>query len=72
MQAKTYEYKDVINRGTERVYGFLSQQIAEIIQEAVSTQKGILYDMYSNFQLHSRIYGPILWTGAFFWSIDSA
>jgi hypothetical protein len=27
---KTYEYKDVINRGTNRVYGFISQQIAEI------------------------------------------
>ncbi len=28
------------------VYGFISQQIAEIIPEAVSTQKGTLYDIY--------------------------
>ena len=40
IQPKTYEYKDVINRGTKRVYGFISQQTAEIIPEAVSTQKG--------------------------------
>jgi hypothetical protein len=51
IQPKTYEYKDVKRRGTRRVYGFISQQIdlAEIIPEAVSTQKGTLYDIYSNF-----------------------
>ena len=45
MQPKTYEYEDVINRGTKRVYGFISQQIAEFTPEAVSTQKGTLYDI---------------------------
>ena len=49
-QPKTYEYT-VINRGTKRVYGFISQQIAEIIPEAVSTQRGTLYDMYSNLKM---------------------
>jgi hypothetical protein len=34
IQPKTYEYKDVINRGTNRVYGFISQQIAEITPES--------------------------------------
>ncbi len=29
----------VINRWTKRVYGFISQQIAEIMPEAVSVQK---------------------------------
>jgi hypothetical protein len=51
IQPKTDEYKDVINRGTKRVYGFISQQIAEIIPEAVSTQRGTLYDMYSNLKM---------------------
>ena len=46
IQPKTYEYKDVINRGTNRVYGFISQQIAEPIPEAVSSQKGTLFDIY--------------------------
>ena len=32
IQPKTYEYKDVTNRGTKRVYGSISQQIAEIIK----------------------------------------
>ena len=27
IQSKTYEYKDEINRGTKRVYGFILQQI---------------------------------------------
>jgi|688.fasta_scaffold2810610_1 hypothetical protein len=47
--------KDVINRGTKRVYGFISHQIAEIIPEAVSTQKGTLYDIYSNFKCNGNI-----------------
>ena len=55
IQPKTYEYKDVINRGTKRVYGFISQQTAEIIPEAVSTQKGTLYDIYSNFKCNGNI-----------------
>ena len=55
IQPKTYEYKDVINRGTKRVCGFISQQIAEIIPEAVSTQKGTLYDIYSNFKCNGNI-----------------
>ena len=55
IQPKTYEYKDVINRGTKRVYGFISQRIAEIIPEAVSTQKGTLYDIYSNFKCNGNI-----------------
>jgi hypothetical protein len=37
---KPYEYKDVKNRGSKRVYGFISQQIAEVIPEAVSVQIG--------------------------------
>jgi len=45
IQSKTCVYKDVINRGTKRVYGFISQQIAEFTPEAVSTQKGTLYDI---------------------------
>ena len=55
IQPKTYEYKDFINRGTKRVYGFISQQIAEIIPEAVSTQKGTLYDIYNNFKCDGNI-----------------
>ena len=55
IQPKTYEYKDVINRGTKRVYGYISQQVAEIIPEAVSTQKWTLYDIYSNFKCNGNI-----------------
>jgi len=41
------KYKDVSNRERKRVYGIISQQIADIIPEAVSTQKGTLYDIYT-------------------------
>ena len=34
---------------------FISQHIAEIIPEAVSTQKGTLYDIYSNFKCTGNI-----------------
>jgi hypothetical protein len=37
------------------VYGFISQQIAETIPEADSTQKGTLYDMYSNFKCNGKV-----------------
>jgi hypothetical protein len=33
----------------------MSQQIAEIIPEAVSTQKGTLYDIHSNFKCNGNI-----------------
>ena len=58
------KYKDVSNRERKRVYGIISQQIADIIPEAVSTQKGTLYDIYSNFKsngniIHINIFNPI-------------
>ena len=38
IQPKTYEYIDKFSRGTNTVYGFISQQIKTIIPEAVSLQ----------------------------------
>jgi hypothetical protein len=35
----------------KKVYGFLTQQIADIIPEAVVRQKGTLYDIYNDFTL---------------------
>jgi hypothetical protein len=48
IQPKTYGYKDVINRGTKRFYGFTAQKIAEVTPEAASVQKWTLYDIYKN------------------------
>ncbi len=59
---KPYEYKDVKNRGSKRVYGFISQLIAEVIPEAVSVQKGTLYDIHSNLNvMEIEFYNRKIW-----------
>jgi hypothetical protein len=55
IQPKTYEYKDFNNRRTKRVYGFIAQQIAEVIPEAKSVQKNTLCDIYNNFKCSDNI-----------------
>lgn len=45
IEPKTYNYIDV-NRGANTVYGFIAQQIADVIPEAVTTQKNIIPDIF--------------------------
>ena len=45
IQPKTYNYID-ISRGTSNIYGFIAQQIKEVIPEAVSIQKEYIPDIY--------------------------
>jgi hypothetical protein len=42
IEPKTYKYIDKIERGDKKVYGFISQQIKEVIPEAVSIQKSYI------------------------------
>jgi len=37
------------------VYGFIAQQIAEVIPEAEAIQKGKLYDIYNDFRCNDNI-----------------
>jgi hypothetical protein len=53
-EPKTYEFKDHFTRGKKRVYGFIAQQIAEVIPEAEAIQKG-LYDIYNDFRCNDSI-----------------
>jgi hypothetical protein len=60
---KTYNYIDFINRGSNLVYGFLAQQIKEVIPEAVSIETQFIPNIYSlcevdgsNLLLNSNIY----------------
>jgi hypothetical protein len=46
IQPKTYNYVDA-NKGTDKVYGFLAQQIKEVIPEAVKTQKDLIPNIYA-------------------------
>ena len=42
IQPKTYEYIDKVERGNDIVYGFIAQQIKEVIPEAVKIEKCII------------------------------
>jgi hypothetical protein len=47
IQPKTYEYIDKVEKGdNNNIYGFIAQQIKEIIPEAVKTEKCIIPNIY--------------------------
>jgi hypothetical protein len=48
IQPKTYNYIDIINRGDKKVYGFIAQQIKEVIPEAVIIEPGVIPNIYKN------------------------
>jgi hypothetical protein len=54
IQPKTYKYIDR-TRGTSNVYGFIAQQIKEVIPEAVSIQKEYIPDIYDICNYSSNI-----------------
>ena len=49
IQPKIYNYIDKFSRGSQLVYGFIAQQIKEIIPEAVSTQTDFILNIYNIF-----------------------
>ena len=46
IEPKTYKYVDKLNRGDKKVYGFIAQQIREVIPEAVSIQVSYIPNIY--------------------------
>ena len=48
IQPKTYDYKDKVKNGDKRVYGFIAQQIKEVIPEAISLQSDVIPNIYKN------------------------
>jgi hypothetical protein len=46
IEPKTYKYIDSITKGTENVYGFIAQQIKEIIPEAVTITTSAIPNIY--------------------------
>ena len=46
IQPKTYQYIDKFNVGDKKVYGFISQQIRDVIPEAVSIQPLFIPNIY--------------------------
>ena len=47
IEPKTYKYVDKLKRGDKRVYGFIAQQIRDIIPEAVKIEKSYIPNIYS-------------------------
>jgi hypothetical protein len=46
IQPKTYEYIDKVERGNDNVYGFIEQQIKEVIPEAIEVEKSLIPNMF--------------------------
>jgi hypothetical protein len=47
IQPKTYEYIDKFSKGSDTVYGFISQQIKEVVPEAISLQSDFIPNILS-------------------------
>jgi hypothetical protein len=46
IQPKTYTYKDVVTKGTEPVYGFIAQQVREVLPYSTGIIKNYIPDIY--------------------------
>jgi hypothetical protein len=46
IQPKTYNYIDWINRGNNNIYGFIAQQIREVIPDAVKIEKEFIPNIF--------------------------
>jgi len=46
VEPKTYEYIDKVERGNQKVYGFIAQQIKEVIPEAVTLEPLVCPNIY--------------------------
>ena len=46
IEPKTYKYVDKLQRGDKKVFGFIAQQIREVIPEAVSIQASYIPNIY--------------------------
>ena len=51
IEPKTYKYKDFVVRGEEKVYGFIAQQVKQVLPEAVKITKNFIPNIYKVFDL---------------------
>ena len=55
IQPKTYQYIDKIDKGNNTVYGFIAQQIREVIPEAVKLTEEVIPNIYKTANLTSNL-----------------
>jgi hypothetical protein len=58
IQPKTYNYIDTFSRGNNRIYGFIAQQIKEVIPDAVKIESEFVPNIFS--VANYNIYGNII------------
>jgi hypothetical protein len=54
IEPKTYNYINVLERGNKKVYGFIAQQIQEVIPEAVTINSGFIPNIYNSFDCNNN------------------
>jgi hypothetical protein len=47
IEPKTYKYVDKLQRGDKKVYGFMAQQIREVVPEAITIENSYIPNIYS-------------------------
>jgi hypothetical protein len=55
IQPKTYKYIDEITRGSSLVYGFIAQQVKEVLPEAVSIITDTIPNIYKQAKCNNNI-----------------
>ena len=58
IQPKTYNYIDTFSRGNNKIYGFIAQQIKEVIPDAVKIESEFIPNIFS--VANYNIYGNII------------
>jgi len=55
IEPKTYKYVDKLEKGDKKVYGFIAQQIKEVIPEAITIENSYIPNIYSVAHYNSNV-----------------
>ena len=55
LEPKTYKYRDVVERGDKRVYGYIAQQVETVVPEAVSTTRNLIDNILELCEVESNV-----------------
>ena len=59
LQPKTYKYKNTLERGNKKVYGFISQQVEDVIPEATTKTTNFIPNIYEHCEYSNTILNNI-------------
>jgi hypothetical protein len=55
IEPKTYKYVDKLEKGDKKVYGFIAQQIKDVVPEAITIEKSYIPNIYSVADYNSNV-----------------